>query len=115
MRKARVHHDCKYAFGGLIFEFCCRTGVPEEDLEYFPRIEAPYNVTNINRLDESKGHVLTTVERNHRDKPIIGYMFGLEMLCHKIGGRPSTQQEINEVEARYPLNAHANAVLGISP
>lgn len=72
-------------------------------------------MTNIKGLDESARLALTTTERNHRDELIMGQMFGLEMLRHRTRGRPSTQQKIDEVEARYPLNAHVNAVLGIDP
>lgn len=59
--------------------------------------------------------MLTTVERNRQDELIMGHMFRLEMLCHKIGEHASTQQKIDEIEECYPLNAHANSVLCIRP
>lgn len=39
--------------------------------------------------------------------------FGLEMLRHTTGGRPSTNWEIGEMHMRYPLNHHAKALPGI--
>lgn len=42
-------------------------------------------------------------------------MYEQRMLWHKTGGCPSTPKELQEVDAPYPLNAHANAVLGIGP
>lgn len=62
-----------------------------------------------------EGPMLTNAEMAYRDKLIMGQMYGLEMLCHRISGRPSTQQELDEVEACYILNAYANMVLGIDP
>lgn len=41
IRKARVHHGRKYAFGGLTTELCCHAGVSTEDLDYCQYIEAP--------------------------------------------------------------------------
>lgn len=91
MRKVRVHRGCVYAFGGLTTELCKHAGVLEEPLDYFPHIEAPhYNVTNIKGSDESTGHMLTIVEREHRHEHIMGRIYGLEILHHRIGGRPST-------------------------
>lgn len=116
MRKAQVHRGRKYTFGGLITKLCKCIRVPEEALDYFPHIEGPqYNVTNIKGLVVSEGPMLTTTERAHRDMLIMGRMYGLKMLHHKTGGRPSTQEELDEVEAHYLLNAYANAVLGIDP
>lgn len=91
MRKARVHPRCKCAFGGLITELCRYASIPEDPLDYFLWIEASYyNVTNIKGLDVSAGPVLTTVERAHKYELTMGQMYGLEMLHHRIGGRPST-------------------------
>lgn len=56
--------------------------------------------------------VFTTAERYQLDELITTCMFGLEMLCHTTGGRPSIAKELDEVERRYPLNEHAMAVLG---
>lgn len=92
MRKDQVHRGYKYTFGGLITELCKCAGVLEDPLDYFPHIEGPqYNVTNIKGPVVSEGPMLTTAERAHRDELIMGRMYGLKMLRHKIGGRPSTQ------------------------
>lgn len=37
------------------------------------------------------------------------------MLRHRIGGRSSTPEKRAEVEAQYPLNDHARALLGLGP
>ncbi|KAH0652490.1 hypothetical protein KY289_030168 [Solanum tuberosum] len=42
-------------------------------------------------------------------------MYGLEMLSHQHGSRASTDLQLSEVERRFPLNDHANALLGIGP
>lgn len=42
-------------------------------------------------------------------------MYGLEMLCHKTDGRPSTKAELTQVDVQYPWNDHGNAVLNIGP
>lgn len=73
MRKAKTHKAHRYAFGGLITQLCLMTGVPEEDADYFPIIQAPYIATNIKGLNVSLGPVLTTAERAYRDK-FIAYM-----------------------------------------
>lgn len=72
-------------------------------------------MTNIKGLDMYEGPVITTVKREHRDEFIMGWMYGLEMLHHRPGGRPSIQEELDKVEASYPLNAHTNMVLGVGP
>lgn len=63
----------------------------------------------------SLGTMVTIVERAHRDELIMAYIFGLEMLHHKKGGRPFTHHELDDVEAWYLLNAYANVVFGINP
>lgn len=116
MRKAWVYHGYRYAFGGLTTMFCHRTSVPEQYLDYFPHIEAShYNMININGPDKSTERLLSTVERNNRDDIIMQHMFWLEMLRHRTSYRPSTQEKIDEIEARYLLNAHGKVVLGIDP
>jgi hypothetical protein len=116
IRKSRVHRGRGYAFGGLITELCIRAGVPQEQCDYMPPLPSTlYDVTNIKAPDYTHGPVLTTQERAKRDDMITARMFGLEMLRHRTGGRPSTDEELREVERRYPLNEHAMAVLGLGP
>lgn len=116
MRKARVHHGLRYAFGGLITELRKHAGVLEEPLDYFSHIESPHhNVTNIKGLVVFEGPVVTTTERAHRDELIMGWMYGLEMLRHRTGGKPFTQEKIDKVKSLYPLNAYVDVVLEIDP
>lgn len=61
------------------------------------------------------GSVLTTVDRAHRDKLNMARIYGLETLRHKKDGRPSTCQDLDEVEVRYQLNIYDNVVLGMDP
>lgn len=42
-------------------------------------------------------------------------MYGLEMLPHKNGCRASSQENLDEVAKKYPLNEHAMAMLGLGP
>lgn len=99
-----------YAFGGPIIKLCKHVSVPEDPLDYFPHIKAPpHCVINIKRP------VLTSIERVYRDELIMDRIYRLEMLCHKAYGRPSTLAELDEVEARFPLNDYANVVLGTRP
>ncbi|KAG5620955.1 hypothetical protein H5410_006173 [Solanum commersonii] len=114
MSKARVHKGHRYAFGGLITRMCRVTGVPEENLEYMaPLYPAPVDITLTKVLDTDFGSTLTIVECHRRDQLIMARMYGLEMLRHKTGSRPSTDLEIREVNRRYLLNDHAKALLGI--
>uniref|UniRef100_M1DJS4 Uncharacterized protein n=1 Tax=Solanum tuberosum TaxID=4113 RepID=M1DJS4_SOLTU len=116
MRKARVHKGHRYAFGGLITKMCRVASVPKENLDYMaPLYPAPVDIIRIKGPDTDFGLTLTTVECHRRDELIMAMMYGLEMLRHKTGGRPSTDLEIGEVNMRYLLNDHAKALLGIGP
>ncbi|KAK4723484.1 hypothetical protein R3W88_026263 [Solanum pinnatisectum] len=92
--RARVHKGHNYAFGGLITKICRITGISKEPLDYM----AP----------------LYPTARHMRDELIMARMYGLEMLRHKTGGRPSTDLELGEVHKRYLLNDHAKALLVLS-
>ncbi|KAG5616546.1 hypothetical protein H5410_016370 [Solanum commersonii] len=116
IRKARVHKGHMYAFGGLITKMCCVAGVPEKNVDYVaPLYSAPVDITRTKGPDTKFDPTLITVERHMRDELIMARMYGMEMLRHKIGGRPSTDLEIGEVNKRYFLNDHAKALLGIGP
>uniref|UniRef100_M1DK78 Putative plant transposon protein domain-containing protein n=1 Tax=Solanum tuberosum TaxID=4113 RepID=M1DK78_SOLTU len=116
MRKSRVHKEHMYAFGGLITKMCFVAGVPEENVDYMaPLYPAPVEISHTKGPDTDFGPTLTTAERHKRDELIMARMYGLEMLWHKTGGRPSTDLEIGEVNRRYLLNDHAKALLGIGP
>lgn len=103
-------------FSGLINELYRRAGVLKKPHDYFSQIMTPhYNVTKIKGPDVSAGPVLSTAERAHKEELTMGRIYELEMLCYKIGSITSTRLELDEVEARYLLNVHANAVLAIDP
>ncbi|KAG5581284.1 hypothetical protein H5410_051911 [Solanum commersonii] len=65
--------------------------------------------------DTEFGPTLTTVERHRRNELIMARMYVLEMLFHQNGSRASIDLQLDEVERRYPMNDHANALLGIGP
>ncbi|KAG5592144.1 hypothetical protein H5410_042658 [Solanum commersonii] len=48
-----------------------------------------------------------------RDEMIMARMFGLEMLRHRNGCRASTQEQLNEIATKYPLNEQTEALLGL--
>ncbi|KAH0712429.1 hypothetical protein KY289_008388 [Solanum tuberosum] len=114
MRKARVHRGQRYAFGGLITNLCRRAGVPEETVDYMaPLFTTPLDITKTKGPENMHGPTLTTAERNRRDEMIMARMFGLEMLRHRNGCRASTQEQLDEVATKYPLNEQAEALLGL--
>uniref|UniRef100_M1DXG9 Putative plant transposon protein domain-containing protein n=1 Tax=Solanum tuberosum TaxID=4113 RepID=M1DXG9_SOLTU len=116
MRMARVHKGHMHAFGGLITKMCHVAGVPKENLDYMaPLYPAPVDITRSKDPDTDFGPTLTTAERQWRDELIMARIYGLGMLRHKTGGRPSTDLEIGEVNRRYLLNDHAKTLLGIGP
>lgn len=52
IRKARAHRGCRYTFGGIITELYLRVGVPVEDFDYYPHVEASsYVVSNVQGLE----------------------------------------------------------------
>ncbi|KAH0722863.1 hypothetical protein KY290_005520 [Solanum tuberosum] len=56
-----------------------------------------------------------SAERHRRDALLMARMYGVEMLRHQNGCLVSTDMQLGDVEMRYPLNAHAKALLGIGP
>ncbi|KAG5615180.1 hypothetical protein H5410_015004 [Solanum commersonii] len=116
MRKARVHKGLRYAFGGIITRLCCAAGVPYESLDYMaPLFPVLVDITKTKGFDNEFGPPLTTTERHHRDELIMARMYGLELLRHQNGCRASIEEQLGKLERRYPLNAHAKTLLGISP
>ncbi|KAG5619932.1 hypothetical protein H5410_005150 [Solanum commersonii] len=116
MRKAKMHSGRRYAFGGLITSLCRTKGVPEESVDYIaPLFTTPLNVMKTKGPENAHGPTLTTTKHNKRDDLIMAHIYGLEMLCHKNGCRVSTEEQLSDIEQRYPLNEHAKAVLGLGP
>ncbi|KAG5630250.1 hypothetical protein H5410_001967 [Solanum commersonii] len=64
-------------------------------------------------VDIEFGPTLNTTERHRRNEVIMAKMYGLEILRHQNGCLASTDMKLGDVERRYPLNAHAKALLGI--
>ncbi|KAG5577037.1 hypothetical protein H5410_057171 [Solanum commersonii] len=96
MRKARVHR--------------------EENVDYMaPLFTTPLDVTKTKGLENMHGPTVTTTERNKRDDMITTCMFGLEMLHHRNGCRALTQEQLDEIATKYPLNEHTDALLGLGP
>lgn len=75
----------------------------------------PYVATHEKGPDATLGQVLTTGERAYKDELNMAHMYGLQMLLYQTSSRPSTLEELQDVKARYPLNDHAKAMLGIRP
>ncbi|KAG5630420.1 hypothetical protein H5410_002137 [Solanum commersonii] len=95
---------------------CHIAGVPKEQSDYMELFyPTTVDITQTKGPDTDFGPTLTTAERHKRDELIMATMYGLEMLRHKTGGRPSIDLEIGEVNKCYLLNYHAKALLGIGP
>ncbi|KAG5591112.1 hypothetical protein H5410_041626 [Solanum commersonii] len=116
MRKTHVHRGRMYAFGGLITCVCRSASVQEEILDYMaPLFLALVDMTKTKGLNNEFRPQLTTAECHRCDVLIMAHIYGLEMLRYMNGIRVSTAKQLREVSHRYPLNAHAKAVLGIKP
>ncbi|KAG5577264.1 hypothetical protein H5410_057398 [Solanum commersonii] len=116
MQKARVQKEHVYTFSGLITRICRDVGVSKKNVDYMaPLFPEPVDITRTRRPDTEFGPTLTTAERYRRDVLIMARMYGLEMLRHQNGCMASTDIQLGDVQRRYPLNAHAKALLGIGP
>jgi len=80
-----------------------------------PLFTTPLDVTKTKGTEYLHRPTLTTAECNKRDDLITTHMFGQEMLCHRNGHRASTQEQLDEIATRYPLNEHDEALLGLGP
>ncbi|KAH0693290.1 hypothetical protein KY285_020387 [Solanum tuberosum] len=73
--------------------FC---GVPKEVVDYLaPLFTRPLDVTETKGLENMHRPTLTTLEGNKRDDVIT--------------------EQLDEIATRYPLNEHADALLGLGP
>ncbi|KAG5599840.1 hypothetical protein H5410_031210 [Solanum commersonii] len=79
------------------------------------RDRAPVNIMRTKGPDTEFRPTLITTERHRRDELIMARIYGLEMLRHQNGCWASTDAQLGDIERRYPLNAHAKALLGIGP
>ncbi|OIT38081.1 hypothetical protein A4A49_04105 [Nicotiana attenuata] len=71
------------------------------------------DITNLRLKDEAGTPSLTGAERNARDDSFMAHLYGMMDLQLRIGGRPATSEERTELEQRYPLNAHAQQLVGV--
>lgn len=94
MRKAKTHKGRRYDFGSLITALCYRQGSLKKRLITARSSRPPYVATNVKGPNVSLGPILTMTERAYRDKLIAGCMYGLEILRHRTGGRPSMREEL---------------------
>ncbi|KAG5605047.1 hypothetical protein H5410_026539 [Solanum commersonii] len=93
-----------------------RAGVPEESVDYMePLFTMPLDVTKTKGPKNMHGPTLTTAEQNSRDDMIMARLFGLEMLRPRNGCRASSQVQLDKNAMKYPLNEHAEALLGLGP
>lgn len=76
-------------------KICYLVGVLEERLDYISALYlAAVDITFTKGLDTDLGPTLTTAEHHLRDDLIMVRMYGLEILRHSTGGRPSNVVQI---------------------
>ena len=75
--------------------------------------QAAMDITCTKAPHTDLGPTLTTMKLHERDEFVRARIYGLEILRHGIGGRPSCVVEILEINMRNPLNDHAEALLVI--
>ncbi|OIT04208.1 hypothetical protein A4A49_09583 [Nicotiana attenuata] len=86
----------------------------EEEPEFDHTIDQLIRQTNITNLRlKGEAGTLTGAERNARDDSFMAHLYGMMNLQLRIGGRPSTSEERTDLEQRYPLNAHAQQLVGV--
>ena len=109
MRK--IHRQRKYE-GVQITKLCRQRGVPKNNMDYMePLFTTLFNATKEKGSQIVHGSTPTTVQRPRRDDMITQCMYVFKMLCHKNGCRASSQEELDEVAVKYPLNEHSKVML----
>lgn len=53
--------------------------------------------------DPSHETILTGIDRKARDDSLVGHMFGIAEMQLRIGGRPVTDEKMEELAKQYPL------------
>ncbi|OIS95627.1 hypothetical protein A4A49_02383 [Nicotiana attenuata] len=102
-------------FANFLTQFLKKEGV-EEEPEFDHTIDQPIgqtDITNLQLKDESAMPSLIGAECNAHDDSFMGHLYGIMDLQLRIGGRPATSEERTELEQRYPLNAHAQQLVGL--
>ncbi|OIT38965.1 hypothetical protein A4A49_28986 [Nicotiana attenuata] len=88
----------------------------EEEPEFDHTIDQPIrqtDITNLRLKDETVMPSLTGAERNTCDDSFMAHLYGMMGLQLRIGGWSATSEEMTELEHRYPLNAHAQQLVGL--
>ncbi|OIT20478.1 hypothetical protein A4A49_40151 [Nicotiana attenuata] len=86
----------------------------EEEPEFDHTIDQLIRQTDITNLRlKGDAGTLTCAKRNARDDSFMAHFYGMMDLQLRIGGRPDTSEERNDLEQRYPLNAHAQQLVGV--
>ncbi|OIT34401.1 hypothetical protein A4A49_12394 [Nicotiana attenuata] len=94
---------------------CGHEGVEEEpDFDHtIDKLIRQTDITNLWLKDEAGTPSLTCAERNACDDSFMAHLYGMMDLQLRIGGRPATSEERTDLEQRYPLNAHAQQLVGV--
>ncbi|OIT01323.1 hypothetical protein A4A49_07462 [Nicotiana attenuata] len=85
----------------------------EEEPEFDHTIDQLIRQTDITNLRlKGEAGTLTGSERNTYDDSFMAHLYGMMDLQLRIGGRPAISEERTDLEQRYPLNAHAQRLVG---
>lgn len=108
MKKARYYHRRRHGFDGLLTKFFRRHEIEEEALDYRPLVDTRLiDMTRTKGLDVTHGPVHTLSECHVWDDKITVCMYGLQILQLRVGGRPSTREDIRALELDYLLSHQA--------
>ncbi|OIT03117.1 hypothetical protein A4A49_01934 [Nicotiana attenuata] len=101
------------SFPNFLTRYLQHEGV-EEKPEFDHTIDQLIRQTDITNLRlKGEGGTLTGAERNARDDSFMAYLYGMMDLQLRIGSRPATSEERTDLEQQYPLNAHAQQLVGV--
>ncbi|OIT40669.1 hypothetical protein A4A49_05613 [Nicotiana attenuata] len=71
------------------------------------------DLTNVRAKEENTTTSLTGAEHNAHDDSFMAHLYGMMDLQLRIGGRPTTMEKRTILEERFPLNAHAQQLVGL--
>nr|XP_009799454.1 PREDICTED: uncharacterized protein LOC104245533 [Nicotiana sylvestris] len=128
-------HFCNRAFGKLLEKYDVRNKVATP---YHPQTSGQVEVSNreiksTNKFAGKAGagagnarvmlckagagtrdaRVMPGAKRNVRDDNFMAHLYGMIDLQLRIWGHPATSKERTKLEQRYPLNAHAQQLVGL--
>lgn len=114
MKKAHFYQGCRYGFGRLLTHFMKVHKVEEEALYYIPILDTCLvDGTQMRDLDITHMPVLILLERHAQDNKITACMYMMQMLQLRMGGRPTTREEIRIVDLNYLLGHYVRTLLRI--